>query len=420
MNAMKITTLTAVIGLTLASGNLWAVGRLSEYPASEPASTIAPGFYPTISIGVTNSSNARLATANGQRDTSVFTRPSAYYRKDVGKHTFDIGADVEIANYKNFSTEDLHNYAVVSRLGLDLTPLIDINAGAGFERNTDERDLVDRATLATAEPSDLRRWRHGVVSAELKFGRRENRMQIAIAGSKGEYRYLDDLDKVRERDHTGVKGTVYYNATGRTRLLLEASSTDINYISDASKLDNTEDRVMAGVEIGGRVQNVPGVRNSRRQLSIAGSRVALKAGSIKKDMDDPSKEDYSGVGYEANVYWKPVQRSTVHLSASRLPYESIDKNQPYVIGDSLEAEWQHALTSRIQTGLNISSRDDNFSSSDRSDKLTYYGAKLTYDWKRWLDIGLSYEHSKRDSNVENAAYDNDSVTLELIAGRRNQ
>ncbi len=419
MNGMKSAALVSIIGLTLASNSLWAVGRLSEYPASEPASTIAPGFYPTISIGVQSSSNARLATANQQRDTSVFTRPSAYYRKDIGKHTFDIGADVEIANYKNFSTEDLHNYAVVSRLGLDLTPLIDINAGVGYERNTDERDLIDRASLATVEPTDLRRWRHKVASAELKFGRRENRMQIAIAGSTGEYRYLDAIDKVRERDHTGVKGTVYYNATARTRLLLEGSSTEIDYISDASKLDNTEDRAMLGVEIGGRVQNIPGIRNSRRQLNITGSRVALKAGSIKKDMDDPSKEDYSGSGYEADVFWKPIQRSTIHLSASRLPYESIDKNQPYFIGDSLAAQWQHELTSRIQTDLFISSRDDNYSSSERSDTLTNYGVKLTYDWKRWLDIGLSYGHENRDSNVANAEYDNDSVTLELIAGRRN-
>jgi len=102
-----------------------------------------------------------------------------------------------------------------------------------------------------------------------------------------------------------------------------------------------------------------------------------------------------------------------------LPYESIDKNQPYFIGDSLAAQWQHELTSRIQTDLFISSRDDNFSSSERSDTLTNYGVKLTYDWKRWLDIGLSYGHENRDSNVANAEYDNDSVTLELIAGRRN-
>lgn len=418
MNGMNKKTLITLIGLSLAPSAVFAAGRLSEYPASEPAKTIAPGFYPTISVGVSTNSNARLATENGQRDTAVFTRPAAYYRKDMGKHTFDIGVDSEIANYKDFSSEDLHNYAVVTRLGLDLTPLIDVNAGAGFERNTDERDLVDRATLATEEPTDLRRWRHRVASAEVRFGRRENRMQIALAGSSGEYRYLDDVDKVRERDHTGVKGTVYYNVTGRTRLSLEGSSTDIDYISDASQLDNTEDRAMLGVEIGGRVENVPGLRNSRRTLNIVGSRVSVKAGSIKKDMDDPSKEDFSGTGYEADVYWKPIQRSTIHFNASRLPYESIDKNQPYLIGDSLGAEWQHELTSRMRSGVYVTSRDDDYSSSERSDTLTNYGAKLTYDWKRWLDIGLSYGHDERDSNVANAAYDDDTVTLELIAGRK--
>jgi len=207
--------------------------------------------------------------------------------------------------------------------------------------------------------------------------------------------------------------------SGRTRALAETSSTDIDYISPASKLDNTETRTMVGVEIGGRVENVPGMRNSRSRLNITGSRVALKAGSIKKDMDDPTMEDYSGTGYEADVFWKPVQRSTIHLSASRLPYESIDKNQPYLIGDKLAAEWRHEVTSRIQTGLYISSRDDEFSTSERADSLTSYGAELVYDWKRWLDLGLAFDHNERDSNVEGAAYENDSVMLELIAGRRN-
>jgi len=419
MKGMKAQTLVAAIAVMLAPGQLWAAGRLSDYPASEPARTVAPGFYPTISVGVSSSSNARLATRNQQRDTAVFTRPGVYYRKDVGKHTFDIGADVEIANYKDFSSEDLHNYAVVSRLGLDLTPLVDVNAGVGYERNTDERDLIDRATLLSAEPSDLRRWKHKVASAELKFGRRENRMQIVVAGTTGEYRYLDEADNARERDHDGVKGTVYYNVGSRTRLALEGSSTDIDYVSDASKLDNTDDRVMLGVEIGGRVENVPGMRNSRRNLNISGSRVNLKAGSVKKDMVDPSKEDFSGTGYEANIFWKPIQRSTIHLSASRLPYESIDKNQPYLIGESLGAEWQHELTRRLRSALYVSTRDDNYSSSARADTLTNYGARLVYDWKRWLGIGLSYGHDKRDSNVENAAYNNDSVMLELVAGRRN-
>ena len=419
MKGMKQGLLASVISLTLAPVAVWAAGRLSDYPASEPARTVAPGFYPTISVGISSSTNARLASRDKQSDTAVFTRPGAYYRRDFGKHSFDIGADVEIANYNNLSSEDLHNYAIVSRLGLDLTPLIDVNAGVGYERNTDERDLVDRATLATGEPSDLRRWRHKVASAELKFGRRENRMQVVVAGSAGEYRYLNDADRVRERDQDGVQGTVYYRVGGRTRLAVESSTTNIDYISKDSQLDNTEDRIMLGVDIGGRVEKVPGIRNSRQKLNIVGSRVNLKVGSIKKDMDDPAKEDYSGAGYEANVFWKPVQRSTIHLRASRLPYESIDKNQPYLIGKLLEVEWQQELGSRLRSALYASTRDDDYSSSARADSLTNYGAKLTYDWKRWLDIGLGYDHDERDSNVANAAYDNDSIMLELIAGRGN-
>ena len=418
MERMKVRILVSVIGLMLAPAELRAAGSLPDYPASEPARIVAQGFYPTVSVGVSSSSNVQLGTQEQQRDIAVFTRPGAYYRRDLGKNTFDIGADAEIAKYKDLSSEDFSNYAVVSRLGLDLTPLVDVNAGVGYERNVDERNLNDREMLLAGEASKLSGWTHKVASGELKFGRRENRMQFVVAGSTGEYRYLDEADEALDRDHDGVKGTLYYNVGGRTRLALESSLTDIDYIRDASQLDNTEKRVMFGVEIGGRVEKVPGIRSSQRELNIEGSRINLKVGSLIKDMDDPSKEDYSGAAYEANIFWKPIQRSTIHLSVSRLPYESIDENEPFLMGDSLGAEWQHELARRLQSALYVSTRDDDFSSSERADTVLEYGASLAYDWKRWLDISLSYGHEKRDRNFENVAYSNDTITLELIASRR--
>jgi len=54
---------------------------------------------------------------------------------------------------------------------------------------------------------------------------------------------------------------------------------------------------------------------------------------------------------------------------------------------------------------------DEYKGAGRDDKLTGLGLKGTYQMRRWLSFGASYDWSNRDSNVDSADYRKNVILL---------
>jgi len=61
--------------------------------------------------------------------------------------------------------------------------------------------------------------------------------------------------------------------------------------------------------------------------------------------------------------------------------------------------WNHAWNSRLRTQALAGYQKDDFlqSSPYRQDDVTTFGARVSYDFRRWLLIGAEYTRSNRNS-----------------------
>lgn len=418
---IKLVPLAIALGLNIQTGYAaeeYVGEHLGMDLSTGPAEGIAPGFYPAISVNYSSDSNVAKTPTNPVSDTSITAEPSLYYRSSIGRHGVDLSAVVKSSQFKDLSSQDVNDYAMIARLGLDITPIIQVNLGVGTETGTDDRDVLSNTSTNPEDLRSLPAWKQNGVGGEVIVGRRDARMQVGVRGMSSTYRYDDEVDRVLDRDRQSATVTAYYNLTGRTTAMLEGTSTDIDYTDPASHLDSTEDSLMAGLRVGGRMSVVRGLREeSRRRILLSGTRGEIKVGSMNKDMADPAIEDFDGTIYHSKVVWEPTRRNSVELVANRTPAESADKTQAYYVGDYLGLSASHDLTGRLRTNAYVGNLEQDYATSVRNDETNQYGVGLKYQAKRWLHIGLSYGHEERDSNIDAANYDNDSVTLEFIAGR---
>ena len=60
-------------------------------------------------------------------------------------------------------------------------------------------------------------------------------------------------------------------------------------------------------------------------------------------------------------------------------------------------------------------QNDSRVSSDRHDKIKQYGLGMTYEMRRWLDVGLGYTRRDNDSNVDSRDYKRNIYALTFNA-----
>ena len=71
------------------------------------------------------------------------------------------------------------------------------------------------------------------------------------------------------------------------------------------------------------------------------------------------------------------------------------------MSNNYAVSWNHAWNSRLRTQALAGYRHDDFidSAPTRKDKTSTFGAKVTYDFRRWLLFGAEYTHTDRNSNL---------------------
>jgi hypothetical protein len=126
---------------------------------------------------------------------------------------------------------------------------------------------------------------------------------------------------------------------------------------------------------------------------------APSSSAVEKNFDNSARKDYSSFAWEAAVRWSPLTYSVFDFVTSKTPSESTGVGDA-VIGKLYSATWSHAWSSRLRSQVLASYRADDFldATPNRNDDTATFGARLKYDFRRWLILGAEYTHTNRDSN----------------------
>jgi hypothetical protein len=77
--------------------------------------------------------------------------------------------------------------------------------------------------------------------------------------------------------------------------------------------------------------------------------------------------------------------------------------------------WKHFWQDRLYSEASYARTDRKYQDISREDNLDNYGLSLTYQARRWLDIGIGYTYADNDSDVQSERYTRNIYALTFNA-----
>ncbi len=233
------------------------------------------------------------------------------------------------------------------------------------------------------------------------FGAESARAQVDFGANYEELRYTnsDHINADLERDTTALRSTFYYRVAPKTKVLLEGRHTDYDYVSNTD-LNSKNIGLLTGVT----------------WEATAKTTGTAKFGREKKKYDDSSIGDKSTGMWEVGATWEPRTYSRFSLNTRRGFDEGTD-NSSTIKTQTTTLRWDHDWAERLSSNVSYTRSDQDYLDTviPREDKLDTFGIGLTYEMRRWLDIGIGYKYAENDSDVQSESYERNIYAVTLNA-----
>ncbi|WP_218310248.1 outer membrane beta-barrel protein [Alteromonas antoniana] len=207
--------------------------------------------------------------------------------------------------------------------------------------------------------------------------------------------------QIRDRSYKKVGGQFLYRVAGSTHLVLDATHQQIDYdvaANPENPLDSDETRVLAGVS----------------WESSASTTGFAKVGYKEKSFEAPTRDTFTGVDWEVGMKWLPRSYSQFELSTSADTRETNGEGD-YIRGQDYRLSWKHAWLNRFSTTMKLIYEQEDYEGAQlvdpREDDTTRALLSADYQFRRWLQLGVYYQFSERDSNRDRVTYDRNVMGL---------
>ena len=379
----------------------WTGAALSQQPsaAGAPAGIrVGPLVaHPGADLVIGHDDNLFLSDAN--KRSSRFRVFSPYLRIEgvPTPHKFDVLLRYDYGRYSRSPDDNYDDYALLGNADLVFTGRAGLKLRAEHRRGHDPRGSTDRPF--GAEP-DI--YKHTGADGVFGYGAAGAQGRIELDAGYFERRYQNNRTFTEASDYETRSGggTFLWRVQPKTQLLVQAQRRDFDYRLAASTLDSTEDRLYFGA----------------RWEATAKTDGTLKIGRLKKDFRDPARTDISTGSWDVGVRWSPLTYSVFDLVTSKQTTESTGFGDT-IITKNYSLTWSHDWSSRVRTQLLGSLRNDDFRGAgvSREDDTRTVGARITYQFRRWLRFGAEYLRADRDSNAAPFDYERNLILLTVGA-----
>ena len=197
-----------------------------------------------------------------------------------------------------------------------------------------------------------------------------------------------------ERDHHNYAATLYYRVSPRTQALAEIRYRDADFRSVSSK-----DYDSIAYLIGARWE------------ATAMTSGSVRVGYQEQSFDDSGKPDETSTVWGADVTWAPLTYSRVNLFATR-SLEDGDEGATSVRTTIFGANWNHDWSGQLTSTIGVSDTRDKYDNG-RDDTIQNFNAGVSYELRRWLDVGFRYDYNDSDSTLDSETWDRNRYMLLL-------
>lgn len=395
----KTLPVSSLLALTVAIGS-------AQVHAVDPAAIEAGVFnlIPQLAVEQRYDTNILSQPDDELESWVTILAPSVHAQADLDKVKIQFGLVNTTGIYDRSNSDNYNDTRVNADVSWELNHRNQLDFSAVYNNTHEDRGTgFSQGTGAGSieEPDEYTEMTYG---AKYTYGSETSRGRLVLGVTDYDKLYTNHRDTTRGRDRHDLGGsaTFYWGVGGRTDVLLEAKHTDINYDNDPvggfGTLDSTVTKYLAGVT----------------WAATAKTQGTVKLGQARKDFDSNQRKDFSGSSWEAEVQWAPKAHSVISLSTSREPRETTGMGN-FIDAETYGVNWQHGWSSRITSNVfyNMSEESYEKSAVKREDDLESYGLRVDYSLLRWVDLGLSYTYSEKDSNLNQFDYDRNQVALHV-------
>ena len=347
-------------------------------------------FLPSIETSVESNDNIYSATEGAEVSSSITRlKPSFSLQGDLGVLTLQTTYQLEQGVYSKKSKDDYLDQNLNLGAGYEFNIRNRLNINAIYNAGHDVAGSVrgdEASSNPNAEPDEFSETTAGLVYT---FGAESALLNVNFIAESYQKRYDNHQDQEqvqnREYDKTKVAAELVVNISSATNVGVEFSNTDISYVS-------------SHVNALAREGNVRTILLGSSWAMTGSTTGRLKWGVSERTFDLATIDSNSSVVWEAGVTWQPLNYSTVTVTTSKGDHESAGEGSSYINASGTQVSWHHEFSYLVSAGVKASYGEDDYVDSARADINTGYGVQATYAPMSWMDVTLSWDFTKRDSN----------------------
>ncbi len=352
-------------------------------PAAIPIGEMS--LYPTISV-VSGHDDNILATETAQK-SSLVTRinPNLMLEAETNNALLRLSYGFE-KGILHSSTQDNyldHNLNATANIIGNSRNRIDLKASIikGHEARGDE-DGGAVSTTGSPLEFDL-----NAIQGIYTYGGREAKGQIVLNAryQDKEFTNFSSITFDRDYDQIDLGATFKYRVSDKTQVFARVTRSGIDY--DSSNKDSTNMRYLIGADWD----------------ATAKTSGSLDIGWSDKDFKDSSLDDTSGGTWDADINWNPRTYSTFIFNSGQEFGESTT-TASHIDTKYYGVSWNHYWQENFKTIVSYNERIEDFSGSSRKDTTDTFVLGLNYEARRWLNWGIGYTLTDKDSNLAGGSF----------------
>lgn len=368
-----------------------AVFASAQVMALEPAAIDVGGFkfVPTIELSETYDDNFR-GSNNAESSWIMGVKPTFTLSAEERNNLYELQYSFNTQRYHSSSRDNHTDHHVTARTNLEFDVRNRLNLNAGWHKTED-------VFGSNAGPGALNdRFTDTNFGAAYVYGAPSAQGNIEVGYNHLRKRSDNSINLGNERNTNQVYGVFYYGLTPKLRGLAEVRRTYQDYRLSSSDLDSTTMAYLAGLSWD----------------ATAKTTGTAKLGYEKRKFDASNREDASGSMWEVGVQWQPLTYSTFALNMRRGLDEG-DDGANAIESTNTSVNWNHRWSSFISSDVNYAHLNEDYADQNRTDKTQTFGVGLTYELRRWMDIGVGYTYSDKSSDLAAENFDRNLYMLKL-------
>lgn len=363
-------------------------------------------FTPSLKVAESYNDNFRAVNKNAESSWITTLEPTFQLNADGRKSAYQLKYVASSDTFHSSHKDNNVDHHLTGDAGFEFNSRNRVVLSAGYHQVEDTASDNRNSTFK----SENDKYNTKNVGGVYTFGAEAARTQVEFGANYDELRYDNSkryasgarINSEKERDATALRSTVFYEIAPKTKLLVEGRYTEYDYqnknLGGRDKLDSKNKGALVGVTWD----------------ATAKTSGTFKIGRERKSFDSSSYDSQSTGMWEAGVTWAPLTYSTFDLN-TRQGFDEGDDGASAIKTQSTRLGWKHYWSDRVYSNASYARTDRKYQDVKREDNIDDYGLSLTYEVRRWLDVGIGYSYTDKASDVKSERYTRNIYALTFNA-----